>query len=107
MTTEKYEELEKMLCKEIEKIVDKGELTAGTLETIDKLMHTLKNTYKVHMGEDGAYSQAGGNSYAGNSYAGNSYARGGNSYRNSYANSYARGRGRYSYAADPKEEMLD
>lgn len=121
MNAKKYERLEEMLCKEVEKIVDKGELSAGSLDTVDKLMHALKNTYKVHMGEEGEYSQSNGfipyydygmNAYEGNSQRG-SYGNGGNSYGNggysradniggteqggSYGDSsYARGRGRYA-----------
>lgn len=42
MNTQKYEELKEMLCRELEEITDRNELTAGSLETIDKLTHSLK-----------------------------------------------------------------
>lgn len=123
MNENKYEELEEMLCKELEEIVDKGELSAGSLDTVDKLTHALKNTYKIHMGEQGEYSQAysmdgdwNGNSMRGNSY-GSSYGRG-NSYGRysrtggdySRDNSYANRRGthyvRGHYSRDDAKSMM-
>lgn len=57
--------VEEMLCEELEKIGEKDELTAGSLETADKLSHALKNVQKIidyyeEMGEDEGYSNAGG-----------------------------------------------
>lgn len=55
-------ELKKMLCKELEKIADQGELTAGSLETAHKLTDTIKNIDKIMMleeGDEGEYSQRG------------------------------------------------
>lgn len=90
-------ELKEKLCEELEKY-GQQELTAGSLEVIDKLAHAVKNLHKIiESAEEEEYSMADG------SYA---YARGGNqgggrsnrSYRGyareggSYA--YARGRGR-------------
>ena len=40
---EKYRELEDMLCEEIDKITDRGELNGSSLEMLDKLSHTLKS----------------------------------------------------------------
>ena len=40
-------ELKDMLCKELEEIGGKGELTAGSLETVDTLAHALKNIDKI------------------------------------------------------------
>jgi hypothetical protein len=78
-------ELKEMLCKELEEIGGKGELTAGSLETVDTLAHALKNIDKIiESKEDEEYS--------------------GRYYDGSYNRSYARGRtnarrdsmGRYS-----------
>ena len=107
-------ELKDMLCEELEEFGKKGELTAGSLETVDKLAHAIKNLDKIiEAKEEEEYSQAmeGGNmggSYArrGGSYARGSYARGGRS--------YARGRnarrdsmGRYaSEGYSRNEEMI-
>ena len=100
-------ELKDMLCKELKEYGEKGELTAGSLETIDKLAHAMKNLDRVIE----AYEDDG--EYSGRSYPdgmGGSYARGG---RGSYrGGSYARGRmnarrdsmGRYS-RADGMEDI--
>ena len=62
-----YEDAKKMLHKELANIVNKGELSAGSLETIDKLLNAIKNAYKIEMYEEyteGEYSQADGYSLA-------------------------------------------
>lgn len=93
-------ELKDKLLQELEEYGSK-ELSAGTLDVVDKLSHAVKNLCKIiEMKEDEEeYSGAmmGG-------MGGTSYARGGNrggsrggSYRGSYegrGGSYARGRGR-------------
>lgn len=85
-----YEDAKMMLHKELEEIVKKGELSAGSLETIDKLLNSIKNACKIMMydeySEDG-YSQAGGgNSYrGGNSYAQRRDSRGRYSRESGYA----------------------
>ena len=60
------EELKEMLCEELEKIGKKGELSAGSLETVHKLTDTIKNLGKIEMLEEqsGGYSHESGNSYA-------------------------------------------
>lgn len=114
MNEMKYERLEEMLCKELEKIVDKGELSAGSLDIIDKLTHALKNTYKIHMGESGGYSQdyamdsynsgyGNGNSYGRYSRDNNSYSRD-SSYANRRGTHYVRGH--YS-RDDAKSKMIE
>ena len=89
-------ELKEMLCKELEEYGKKGELSAGTLDIVDKLAHTIKNLDKiieVYEGED--YSNA-------------PYMR---SYRNgrSYEDrSYARRRdGRYSSEGYSRNDITD
>ena len=93
--------LKEMLCKELEEYGSKGDLSAGSLEIVDKLAHALKNLDKIieTKEEESEYSSAGNEgSYRGGSYRG---GRGG-SYRyddgmmtgGSYrGGSYARGRG--------------
>lgn len=99
-------ELKEKLMEELEKY-GQEELTAGSLEVVDKLSHAIKNLHKIiEKCEEEDYSMDGGmSSYARNSYAqrgqsyayegqsGNSYARGGNSYARG-GQSYARGRGK-------------
>ena len=69
--------LKEMLCDELEEYGRKGEMSAGTLEIVDKLAHAVKNLGKiVEMYEDEEYSMDGG-SMDGGSMDGGSYARGG------------------------------
>lgn len=97
-------ELKEKLMEELKEYGSKDEMTAGTLEVVDKLAHTIKNLCKII--EDAEYSSEGG-SMRGGSYRGGSYD--GGSYRGSYdggsyegsmrggsydGGSYARGRGR-------------
>lgn len=72
-----YYDVKEMLHKELEDIAKKGELSAGSLDTIDKLLHSLKNASKMIM-----YEQ-----YAGDGY---SYA---DADMDMTEYSYARGRG--------------
>lgn len=65
-------QLREMLCSELDEITRKGELTAGSLETVDKLTHSIKSIDTIIAMEEGGYSEDG--------------------YEN--ASSYARGRGR-------------
>lgn len=50
-------DLKDMLCAEIDKIAKKGELSAGSLETVHKLTDTVKNIDKIMMLEDDGYSE--------------------------------------------------
>ena len=53
-------DLKEMLCKELEEIAGKGEMSAGDLETTHKLTDTIKNIDKIlRLEEDGGYSRAG------------------------------------------------
>ena len=56
--------LKEMLMDEVGKIAKKGELTAGSLETVDKLLNSIKNACKIEMYEEysdgGDYSQEAG-----------------------------------------------
>ncbi len=69
-------ELKEKLCQELEEYNSK-EMTAGSLEVIDKLAHTIKNLGKIiEMYEESeGYSSRGGMPYGGG-YGGGSYARG-------------------------------
>lgn len=97
-----WNELRDTLCRELDEIAEKGELSAGDLETVDKLTHTLKNLDKIMMG--GEYSNAG-DWYAMGNYGRDGYRdeyRGGNSYRGRKRDSM----GRYS-RADATDDMAD
>lgn len=43
MSLKTYHDLKDMLCEELEEITRKGELTAGSLDTVDKLTHSIKS----------------------------------------------------------------
>lgn len=109
-------ELKEMLCKELEKYGEKGELTAGSLEIIDKLAHSIKNLDKIiktdsysEAGESSyRYSREGGMSNRGGSYEGGSYARGrGRNARRDSMGRYSRERGYSRDEGDEgKEDMI-
>lgn len=77
MHTKDYDRLKDILCEEVEKIAKKGELSAGSLDTVHKLTDTIKNIDKIQMLEDDDdYSEDGGMWRAEGGYGGSSYARG-------------------------------
>lgn len=108
-----YEELKEMLCKELEEITRKGELTAGSLDTVDKLTHAIKSIDTIVAMEEysddysyrGSYDREGdGMSGARRrTYDGRSYARGRNAKRDSMGR-YSRDG--YSYD-DAKDDMIN
>lgn len=103
MSMKTYHELKDMLCEELDEITRKGELTAGSLDTVDKLTHSIKSLETIiamNEGESEYYPYMGSRAYQG---GGNG---GGTSNRNGRSNA-RRGRGgRYS-RADARAEMID
>ena len=101
-------DLKEMLCKELKEYGEKGEMTAGTLDVVDKLAHTVKNLDKIIE----AYEDEGNSGYYPYAYD-DSMNRGGRSYNGSYrGRSYARRRdsmGRYSRdgLADKMRELME
>ena len=101
-------QLKEMLCKELKEYGDKGEMTAGTLEVVDKLAHTVKNLDKIIE----VYEDEGNSGYYPYAYD-DGMNRGGRSYNGSYrGRSYARWRdsmGRYSRdgLADKMRELME
>lgn len=115
-------ELKDMLCRELDKISEQGELSAGSLETAHKLTDTIKNIDKIMMlEEDGGYSERGemmpysqrhGYSRDGDWEArgrfGHSYDDGGSSYRNNRRDSmgrYSRDDGRTALMSEMESMM--
>ena len=98
-----YEELKELLCRELDEITEKGELSAGSLETIHKLTDSIKNIDKIMMlEEDGGYSQ-GGDWEARGMYGHHSYNDDGNSYRGRKRDAmgrYSREGGEHGYSRD-------
>jgi hypothetical protein len=114
-------ELKEKLCKELEEYGTK-ELSAGTLDVVDKLSHAIKNLDKIIENYDEEYSgdmrydmngrmMRGGVAYARDgrgSYRGGSYARGrtGNVRRDSMGR-YSSERGYSRDAADLADQLRD
>lgn len=101
-----FYELKEMLMDEVKELTKKGELTAGSLDTVDKLLNSIKNACKIIMYDE--YKDEGGYSSEGV----------GMSNRGGYSNARGRGRnarrdsmGRYSRSgysyADENEEKIE
>lgn len=95
-----YHKVKEMLCEELERVANKGELTAGSLDIVDKLTHSIKSIDTIiAMGEyEDDYSERDGMSYTRD----NRYMR-----HTDGGSSYARRdmRGRYS-REDSKENLI-
>ena len=91
-------ELKEKLCEELEKYGGQ-DLTAGTLEVVDKLAHAIKNIDKIiEAKEEEEYSMDGGSyAYARGGNQGGGGNRGGGNSNRSYRG-YAREGGSYAYA---------
>lgn len=86
---EYYKDIKQMLCKELKNIAEEGKLTAGNLESIDKITHSIKSLVTIMAMEEGGYSQEGNsNRYSGRRDSMGRYADNGNSYR-SYDDGYS------------------
>ena len=78
-------ELKEMLCRELDELAGKGEMSVGDLDLVHKLTDTVKNIDKIMMlEEDGGYSRAGGwearGTYGRYNDGGSSYAHRGKHY---------------------------
>lgn len=51
-----YYDLKMMLCKELEQLARKRELSAGDLDVVDKLTHSIKSIVTIMAMEEGGYS---------------------------------------------------
>lgn len=96
-------DLREMLCKELDEIAAKREMSAGDLDAIQKLTSSIKNTYKIEMFEDGDYARDDGYSRGGNWAADlrGTYGRG-----SSYRGRHRDAMGRYS-RTDAREHMRE
>lgn len=103
-------ELRDMLMDELKSLTSKGELTAGSLDTVDKLTHSIKSIDTIcAMEEAGDYSYDG-MSYAGRGnqmrdsrgrYSSDSGSMNDGSYRG-YSRRYSRG-----YSGNDKQEVIE
>lgn len=88
------ESLKDMLCKELEEITMKGGLTAGDLDTVDKLSHSIKSISTI-------MAMEGSDRYSDDGYMNGGYYDDGNYSRNYSA------RGRYSRRDNRGRYMRD
>ena len=98
-------ELKEMLMNELEEYGSKGELSAGSLDIIDKLAHTIKNLCKIIEADEeeySSYNMMNGSYQDGSNTNGYQNGRSNRPYR---GRSYAR-RGRYSRANEDIVESL-
>ena len=84
-------ELKDMLCKELKEYGEK-DLTAGSLDVVDKLAHTIKNIDKIIE----AYEEDEGYSSRYDGMGSRRYSREGRSYARGRMNAPRDSRGRYS-----------
>lgn len=85
-----FYELKDMLCQELEDLVKKGELSAGALDAVDKLTHSIKSLVTIIAMEEGGYSNDG-------SYEGYNGGNGGGMNGGSYTRGYSGRRGGRMY----------
>lgn len=98
----KLHDLKEMLCKELEKYGSKNELTAGSLDVVDKLAHAIKNIDKILEADGGEYSNATPYMRGNRSYARRRDAMGRYSRDDGYAYD-----GGYSMAGDVAMELKE
>lgn len=97
MSMKTYHDLKDMLCEELDEITRKGELTAGSLDTVDKLTHSIKSLETIiAMNES-----RGGSEYSGGGYR--SYEN--RSERRDMRGRYSRDDARDSMISDLREMM--
>lgn len=110
-----YYDLKDMLHEELRELTKTGELSAGSLETVDKILNSIKNICKITMYEEYSeddYSRdgEGGGDYS-NARRRDSMGRytrdgeGGYSTRRRYSRRPVGGRGLYSYDDDKQDKV--
>lgn len=104
---EELYKLKKMLCEELENYGKKGDMSAGSLDIVDKLAHAVKNIDKIIENYD---DEGGSNYYP--MYR--SYARDGRSYaqrrdaRGRYSRNYSmEGYSRYGDTVEQLRDLMD
>lgn len=92
--------IKEKLCRELEEIAKQPDMSAGDLDAVDKMVHTVKNLMKIEMmkqqdeySRDGAWMARGSYSQARDGYSrGNSYeVNGGYSQKRDSMGRYSRG----------------
>jgi len=96
-----YYDLKDMLCEELQEFAKKGELSAGDLEAVDKLTHSIKSLVTIIAMEEGGYSNDGYDN--GSSYG---YDRGYSGRRYSNRDSMGRYTSRRYSRDEAKDEVI-
>lgn len=96
------EDIREMLCEELDEIAKKGELTAGSLETVHKITDTVKNIDKIYMLEE--QGNSGDDWYARGSYRRGRFMADG--YGDTSGMMSGRGRSYRSYSRAEGKDML-
>ena len=109
-----YTDLKEMLQDELRDLTKTGELSAGSLETVDKILNAVKNICKITMYDEyseGDYSREGEGDYSGARRRRDSmgrYAREGEGdYSTRRRYSRRNNRGLYSYDDEEKQEKIE
>ena len=100
------DKIKEMICKELEQIARKGEMSAGDLEIVYKLIVAKEKLLRIEeIEQDLGYSQSGGMWSANGSYGrgGRSYATGGDSYADYSIGHYSSKRG---YSMSEGKQMI-
>jgi hypothetical protein len=97
----KMYELKEMLCEELDKLADKGQVTSGSLELIEKLTASIHYIDEIIQMEEGGYSNARGRGRGANRDAMGRYSNNDNySNRMSYDGYSRDGYSRDGYSRD-------
>lgn len=88
---ENTKKLKKILCKEVDEIAEKGDMSAGDLEVLHKLTGTIKNLSTIEAMDGEGYSGNYSGNYSGGNYSG---------HYEDMDRSYGRSYGRYSGEED-------
>lgn len=100
------EQLKEKLCRELEYMAEKNELSSTDLDRSYKIMDVIKNIYKIDMYESGGYS-GDGEWNAGGTYS-RDYDRGSSYRRDSMGRYSSRGYSRDGgYSGGTMEDHLD
>ena len=106
MNIQTYNELKDMLCRELEEITRKKELTAGSLDTVDKLTHSIKSIETIIAMNEAGNGQSNYYPHMGQSYADGSMSNRRGQRRDSMGR-YSRDEARHGMVSDLYELMQD
>jgi hypothetical protein len=110
MSMQTYYELKDILCRELDEVTRKGELSPGSLDIVDKLTHSIKSLETIiamNEAQEGRSFDDSTSGYHPYMYGGRSYE--GRSYDSNMMRSGRRGRdsmGRYASRDEERDKMV-